>query len=349
MRRLFADILAKDARAAAESGDGRWSVTLFPRAITMNVGAIYTASCKQSRGTIGLVVELDQIDATTRAKLDALGMVVTDYIFATQDRTRNIKLPIDTVRAAWPLVEAAHLASVRRAARGRTRYARSHSPGVVRWIEETTGLSLSGTPSSSSAPSEPGSVLDILRRALTGYGLSYDDDTLAAFYTALQVKGFVILGGISGTGKTKLVQALAKALGQRTTVTADADVEQPVVFMKPYMRKYARMVLPRRIAELFDPPPVNTSVDVPVILDETRTSCRLGHRLHGNATVVWLSFKGDGRAWLNEKYREGRPRPGGGAKAQGATSRSSGRWPVRARSRPHRRGGDPCRMMRISI
>ena len=37
---------------------------------------------------------------------------------------------------------------------------------------------------------------------------------LATFYTALQTKGFVILSGISGTGKTRLAQAFADMLPQ---------------------------------------------------------------------------------------------------------------------------------------
>ena len=39
---------------------------------------------------------------------------------------------------------------------------------------------------------------------------------LATFYTALQTKGFVILSGISGTGKTKFAQAFAGMLPQPT-------------------------------------------------------------------------------------------------------------------------------------
>jgi 5-methylcytosine-specific restriction enzyme B len=46
------------------------------------------------------------------------------------------------------------------------------------------------------------------------HNLVYPEWQLATFYTALQTKGFVILSGISGTGKTRLAQAFAGMLPQ---------------------------------------------------------------------------------------------------------------------------------------
>ena len=45
-------------------------------------------------------------------------------------------------------------------------------------------------------------------------GLYFTPWQLATFYTTLQTKGFVILSGISGTGKTRLAQAFAGILPQ---------------------------------------------------------------------------------------------------------------------------------------
>jgi 5-methylcytosine-specific restriction endonuclease McrBC GTP-binding regulatory subunit McrB len=45
-------------------------------------------------------------------------------------------------------------------------------------------------------------------------GLQFTPWQIATFYTALQTKGFVILSGISGTGKTKLAQHFAALLPQ---------------------------------------------------------------------------------------------------------------------------------------
>ena len=43
-------------------------------------------------------------------------------------------------------------------------------------------------------------------------GLTFSPASVAEFLTALQTKGFVILGGVSGTGKTKLAQAIGSLI-----------------------------------------------------------------------------------------------------------------------------------------
>ena len=52
------------------------------------------------------------------------------------------------------------------------------------------------------------------RKLFANEGLHYTPWQQAVFFTALQTKGFVILSGISGTGKTKIAQAFSAALPQ---------------------------------------------------------------------------------------------------------------------------------------
>jgi D-alanyl-D-alanine dipeptidase len=68
-RALYARILSADALAAAGAGEQRWSVTLFPRHITMNVGAIFSTYAKAGTGWVSVIVELDQVSEPTRTKL----------------------------------------------------------------------------------------------------------------------------------------------------------------------------------------------------------------------------------------------------------------------------------------
>lgn len=53
-------------------------------------------------------------------------------------------------------------------------------------------------------------ALDELRKAVERSGLQYDDALVNRFVAALSAKPFVILTGLSGSGKTKLAQAFAK-------------------------------------------------------------------------------------------------------------------------------------------
>ena len=49
-------------------------------------------------------------------------------------------------------------------------------------------------------------------------GFYFDDKLITAFYAALKTKGFVILSGLSGTGKTKLAQLFAKLFGSSSYI-----------------------------------------------------------------------------------------------------------------------------------
>ena len=63
--------------------------------------------------------------------------------------------------------------------------------------------------------SEPGLGDDIctaISRSFALRGLQFTNWQIATYFTALQTKGFVILSGLSGTGKTKLAQHFAKLM-----------------------------------------------------------------------------------------------------------------------------------------
>lgn len=57
--------------------------------------------------------------------------------------------------------------------------------------------------------------LDAIARALDKEGLRIPDRTLRRFHIALRTRGFVVLAGVSGTGKTWLTDAYARAIGAR--------------------------------------------------------------------------------------------------------------------------------------
>lgn len=61
-------------------------------------------------------------------------------------------------------------------------------------------------------------LFDRIADAIQSVGLRISDRTLRRYYLALQTRGFVILAGVSGTGKTWLAQAYAKAVGAKCLV-----------------------------------------------------------------------------------------------------------------------------------
>jgi len=60
------------------------------------------------------------------------------------------------------------------------------------------------------------------------------DDVVRRYHLAMQTRGFVILSGSSGTGKTWLAQAYAEAVGARAKLVAAADPE----FLVPWTLKH---------------------------------------------------------------------------------------------------------------
>lgn len=58
-------------------------------------------------------------------------------------------------------------------------------------------------------------VISHIKEYITAKGFAYPDGLIENFYLSLKTKPFVLLAGISGTGKTKLVQLFAEAIGCR--------------------------------------------------------------------------------------------------------------------------------------
>ncbi|GGR11229.1 McrB family protein [Deinococcus ruber] len=64
-------------------------------------------------------------------------------------------------------------------------------------------------PASANDALRPTSITQDLQQAFGRRGLTYTNEQIEMFFTALQTKGFVIISGISGTGKSKIAQAFA--------------------------------------------------------------------------------------------------------------------------------------------
>jgi hypothetical protein len=56
-------------------------------------------------------------------------------------------------------------------------------------------------------------LLDHIKRFIAARGYYFDDETIANYHVCLKTRPFVILAGLSGTGKSKLSQLYAEAMG----------------------------------------------------------------------------------------------------------------------------------------
>lgn len=152
-----------------------------------------------------------------------------------------------------------------------------------------------------SDPSSP--PFEQLLNALDADDLVYPTELVANVLLALQVKRFVILTGISGTGKTRIAQVLADRFSVQRTVEEPEDPGDlaSVITVMPYMLKYRRMVLPQALA-----------VQVPGLLDE-EGSGTLRTRWPGgeldltvwHGTALTVMFRGELRKWFEKTFDEG--------------------------------------------
>ncbi|MBK9365353.1 MAG: hypothetical protein IPN01_03380 [Deltaproteobacteria bacterium] len=145
----------------------------------------------------------------------------------------------------------------------------------------------------------------ILRRLDDG-GLYFPGETVANVLLALQVKRFVILTGISGTGKTRIAQAIAGhfPLMRKVVVPRVIDERAVVVNLAPYVHKYHRVVLPAALA-----------VQLPAVLEREGPGT-LRTRWPGGTVnlstyrknnVLTVLFKGEFRRWIDTSFNEGDP------------------------------------------
>jgi len=142
-------------------------------------------------------------------------------------------------------------------------------------------------------------LLDVLDEA----DLVYSSELVANLLLALQVKRFVILTGISGTGKTRIAQVLAERFGVRRRVEAPMPPGDSAALLtvRPYMLKHKRMNLPKALA-----------VQVPG-LTANRGAGTLKARWPGGAIdlaiyvddSVLVMFRGELRAWFETTFSEG--------------------------------------------
>jgi len=151
----------------------------------------------------------------------------------------------------------------------------------------------------------PPDVLTMMHTTLADRGFHFTDWQLATFYTALQTKGFVILSGISGTGKTKLAQHFAEMLPQPAGGGTGTPDDALAITVQPYMLKYGRLIVPQRATRLFEPPPEGQAVEVRVTYGDQSQACRFVHAAYGNGQYLSLLLRGGARTWFSSTFAAG--------------------------------------------
>lgn len=147
-----------------------------------------------------------------------------------------------------------------------------------------------------------------LQARLEEAGLHYSQETLSAYLLALRAKRFVILTGISGTGKTRLALEVARQVGSESTssdsagtleLAPSADNILPIR-VHPYMLKYTRMVIPKALQKVLGfPEAARTADSIEVEWPQGQSTLRI---INGGTAIF---FRGEFRRWVENNVRVG--------------------------------------------
>lgn len=149
---------------------------------------------------------------------------------------------------------------------------------------------------------------ETLLRALRAQGLYFPAEIVSNYLLALQTKRFVILTGISGTGKTQLAMAVAEQFRPVDSVTAPLVAPEGAVELQvfPYTIKYHRIVLPAALAATLvgtSDDLTTSSLQVKVWYPGGDTALTVGR--YARHTAMHLFFKGAFRQWFHEHLELG--------------------------------------------
>ena len=135
-------------------------------------------------------------------------------------------------------------------------------------------------------------IYDFLRQR----GLHFPSELVTTYLLSLKTKPFVILSGISGTGKTKLAQAVAEWAGTEERVVEEEEPSWPpakdgswLYQLKPYNFSHGAVYIPREREALMDLHAEGT-VALPITFEDERFDGRLGAVKSKDRTLWQIRF-----------------------------------------------------------
>lgn len=205
----------------------KWGITLLKDRLHLNIGKIAFYGPKRKYLWLGI--------ATNNLSQEQRDILIKDFNWDFNNTYKSIPNSTDgnilheDLEKVLPMLKPHFMELIKRVDRvsgqlgGLMR--RAHSPGIISYLRSYLNRDIPDPTyildeADNEAEAEEEKILntidtlELLSSSFTAKGLHFTKQQIATFYTALQTKGFVILSGISGTGKTKLAQHFASLLPQ---------------------------------------------------------------------------------------------------------------------------------------
>ncbi|RRJ63972.1 EVE domain-containing protein [Paenibacillus oralis] len=136
-------------------------------------------------------------------------------------------------------------------------------------------------------------------------GFAFGDELINTYITSLRSKPFVLLSGISGTGKTKLAQLFAQYMSPPEFVeieTSPNDNQSYDNRVQESYHKFNRITIKKQYEDLLDLPLPGQSVEVNVFVDEVQEVCKVYRNRNSGHGAVQLFLRGAVAKTLKERY-----------------------------------------------
>ena len=153
---------------------------------------------------------------------------------------------------------------------------------------------------------EGGIDFDGILAELASKQLSFSAELVACYLLALQAKRFVLLSGISGTGKTRLAQEIARIFGPTVEPAPSLASDAVELVARPSQLKYARFIVPSELAQEFDAltNPEIKRIDLVVPGVPAPTSMAV-HKAPERGNLLYVLLSGAVREWFLTNIKVG--------------------------------------------
>lgn len=132
-------------------------------------------------------------------------------------------------------------------------------------------------------------------------GFYFEKELLTRFVLSLKSKPFLILSGISGTGKTKIAQLFAEFISASTSLSTPADNLFNYI-LYPYNFTYQRMIVPVRLAEYLTLEGLEEGVEINLKFDVHSENALMKRETQGH---LRLGFRKTFMTWLKSYFAPG--------------------------------------------
>jgi len=136
-------------------------------------------------------------------------------------------------------------------------------------------------------------------------GFYFEQDLITAFYSALKTKGFVILSGLTGTGKTKLAQLFAEIfeIEKIKEKSGEKYLSFPVR-VSSYLLLYNKIHIPKRYNEFFNFIDTENGKYVKVVGGNEEENCKIVKTSQNRYTYTLL-LRGKVAKWFKDNFKDG--------------------------------------------